>query len=205
MHAELDPASYPANIKISDAQMDSLPLHRHGWHGDWNYTLRPELFERIDTTRVTPVAFDTPSPRLAWLAHPAITGMTDTDWTALIARLLPLHKQLREDKLHRQRGGRPRISGEGVATGRPASVTLPDQLLAAVLHYRLALPQIAIAVLFGLDPGTVNRRIRDLRQLLEQDGTVIQPAQTRLQTLDDLHEYTRREGITHPAEIKPAC
>jgi hypothetical protein len=202
--AELDTGIYPAGVKVPDRQMDALPLDRHDWHGDWNYTLRPVPFERIDTTRAAGVAFDTPSPHLAWLAHPAITGMTDTNWTALIARLLPLHKQQRENKLHRQRGGRPRISGEGVATGRPRTVTLPDQLLAVILHYRLALPQIIIAVLFGIDPGTVNRRIRDLRQLLNQDRTAIQPAQTRLQTLDDLHEYASREGIAHPTKIKTA-
>jgi DDE superfamily endonuclease len=147
--------------------MNALPLDRHDWHGDWNYTLRPEPFERIGTTRAPGVAFDTPSPHPAWLAHPAITGMTDTKGSALIARLLPLHKQLREDKLLRQRGNRPRISGEGVATGRRRTVILPDQLLATILHHRLGLQQIAIAALFGIDPGTVNRRIRDLRQLLE--------------------------------------
>ncbi|MGI8875850.1 MAG: ISAzo13-like element transposase-related protein, partial [Egibacteraceae bacterium] len=28
-------------IKISDRQMAALPLERHDFHGDWNYTLRP--------------------------------------------------------------------------------------------------------------------------------------------------------------------
>ena len=41
VHAELDPGSYPAGEKISDAEMDALPLARHAWHGDWNYTLQP--------------------------------------------------------------------------------------------------------------------------------------------------------------------
>jgi hypothetical protein len=41
VHAELDPGSYPAGEKISDAEMDALPLGRHAWHGDWNYTLHP--------------------------------------------------------------------------------------------------------------------------------------------------------------------
>ena len=42
MHAELDPGSYPDGVKVSDEQMAALPLDRHDWHGDWNYTLRPE-------------------------------------------------------------------------------------------------------------------------------------------------------------------
>jgi hypothetical protein len=41
VHAQLDPGSYPAGAKISDAQMAALPLNPHHWHGDWNYTLRP--------------------------------------------------------------------------------------------------------------------------------------------------------------------
>jgi hypothetical protein len=41
VHAELDTNSYPAGIKVSDAEMATLAIHRHDFHGDWNYTLRP--------------------------------------------------------------------------------------------------------------------------------------------------------------------
>lgn len=41
VRSEVDPGSYPAGIKISDAQMALLNLERHDFHGDWNYTLRP--------------------------------------------------------------------------------------------------------------------------------------------------------------------
>src|ERR1700689_1092877 len=41
VHAELDTATYPPGAKISNEQMAALPLHRHDWHGDWNYTLYP--------------------------------------------------------------------------------------------------------------------------------------------------------------------
>jgi hypothetical protein len=39
VHAELDTGSYPTGIRISDAQMAALPVTRHTFHGDWNYTL----------------------------------------------------------------------------------------------------------------------------------------------------------------------
>src|SRR5204862_848488 len=39
VHAELDTSTYDTGIKISDRQMEALPLSRHDWHGDWNYTL----------------------------------------------------------------------------------------------------------------------------------------------------------------------
>ena len=42
VHAELDTGSYDTGVKVSDGQMAALPLTRHDWHGDWNYTLRPE-------------------------------------------------------------------------------------------------------------------------------------------------------------------
>jgi len=43
--AELDTASYPKGIKISDRQITDLEqtqvLTRHQFHGEWNYTLTP--------------------------------------------------------------------------------------------------------------------------------------------------------------------
>ena len=42
VHAELDDTIYPTGIKISDTQMAALPITRHEFHGDWNYTLKPE-------------------------------------------------------------------------------------------------------------------------------------------------------------------
>jgi hypothetical protein len=161
---------------------------------------RPEGFAFIDDA---PDPFDAPSPDLAWLAHRAITGMADSEFTDLVDRLLTLHHVQREDHLHQRRGARPRLVGNGT-TGRRPILTLPDRLLAAILHHRLALPQTAIAALFGVTPETVNRRLRDVRRLLEHDGTTIRPAPTRLRTLDDLYTYASQQGITHPDEIEPA-
>lgn len=39
--AQLDDGSYPTGIKITDRQMNDLPLARDEWHGEWNYTLYP--------------------------------------------------------------------------------------------------------------------------------------------------------------------
>ena len=60
VRAELDTGAYDTGIKISDRQMDALPLSRHDWHGDWNYTLRPEDYDRAAGV---PDPFDQPSPR----------------------------------------------------------------------------------------------------------------------------------------------
>ena len=37
----LDTASYPAGVKVSDAEMAALWLERDPFHGEWNYTLVP--------------------------------------------------------------------------------------------------------------------------------------------------------------------
>jgi transposase len=200
VRAELDTGSYDTGIKISDRQMDALPLTRHDWHGDWNYTLRPEDY---DPAAGIPDPFDRPSPDLAWLCHPALTGLPSRQWDALIAALTTLHDQQRETSLDKRRGHRPRLIAPGV--GRRPVLTLADRLLAAVLHQRLALPQTAIAALFSVRPETINKRIRDVRQLLHQAGYAIQSGPHRLTSLDDLYKLAATEGILIPAGTKAAC
>jgi hypothetical protein len=41
VRCQLDQNSYPAGIKVSDAQMRAINLTRHDFHGEWNYTLSP--------------------------------------------------------------------------------------------------------------------------------------------------------------------
>jgi Rhodopirellula transposase DDE domain len=200
VRAELDTSAYDTGIKVSDAQMDALPLTRHDWHGDWNYTLHPMAW---DQTAGIPDPFDQPSPDLAWLRHPALTGLPAQDWDALIAALMALHDQQREMRLDKRRGHRPRLIASG--PGRRPVLTLADRLLAALLHQRLALPQTAIAVLFAVRPETINKRIHDIRQLLEQAGYNIQPGPRRLASLDDLYGLAIAAGIVIPSEIKTAC
>ena len=200
VHAELDTSSYGTGVKISDAQMSALPLTRHDWHGDWNYTLRPEDYDQASGA---PYPFDQPSPDLAWLDHPVLTGLPPQEWNALIAALMTLHDQQRETSLDKRRGHRPRLTAPG--TGRRPILTLADRLLATILHQRLALPQVAVAALFSVRPETINRRIRDIRQLLDQAGYAFQPAPHRLTSLDDLYTLAAETGIAIPSQIKTAC
>lgn len=39
IRAERDTEYYAKGVKITDAELAALPLTRHDWHGDWNYTL----------------------------------------------------------------------------------------------------------------------------------------------------------------------
>ncbi len=201
VRAELDTSAYDTGVKVSDRQMAALPLTRHDWHGDWNYTLRPEAYDRAAGV---PDPFDRPSPDLAWLCHPALTGLPAPEWDALVAALMSLHDQQREASLDKRRGHRPRLV-VAPCTGRRPVLTLADRLLATVLYQRLALPQVAIAALFSVRPETINKRIRDIRQLLGQAGHVIQPAPHRLASLDDLLDLAAANGIIAALKTKTAC
>jgi transposase len=200
VRAGLDTSAYDTGVKVSNRQMDALPLTRHDWHGDWNYTLRPEAY---DHAAGTPHPFDQPSPDLAWPCHPALTGLPARQWDALITTLMMLHDQQREAGLHKRRGHRPRLAAPGA--GRRPVLTLADRLLAIVLHQRLGLPQVAIAALFAVRPETISKRIRDIRQLLDQAGHAIQPGPHRLASLDDLYNLAAAERVTISSEIKTAC
>jgi hypothetical protein len=39
---EVDTNTYPKGVKVEDAEMDAINLHRHDFHGDWNYTIKPQ-------------------------------------------------------------------------------------------------------------------------------------------------------------------
>ena len=41
IHAELDTSTYPTGSQVSDDDMAAVPLARHKFHGEWNYTLSP--------------------------------------------------------------------------------------------------------------------------------------------------------------------
>jgi Rhodopirellula transposase DDE domain len=39
--SEIDNATYPAGIKVSDSDMAAINMTPHEFHGEWNYTIRP--------------------------------------------------------------------------------------------------------------------------------------------------------------------
>lgn len=41
--AALDSRTYPTGMKVSDQEMDDLNLEKEGFHGEWNYTISPNL------------------------------------------------------------------------------------------------------------------------------------------------------------------
>jgi Rhodopirellula transposase DDE domain len=43
VRCELDPNLYPTKIKLTNQQKNSIPIIRHLFHGEWNYTITPRI------------------------------------------------------------------------------------------------------------------------------------------------------------------
>ena len=198
VRAELDPGSYPPGAKVSDEQMASLPLDHHHWHGDWNYTLRPP-----------PPAQPPPPPpssprgpeRSSW-AHPALTGLTSTQWDQLISTLTITHQAQRHTRLYIRRGGPPTRKPAG---GHQPALTIAEKTLVTLLRLRFRPPKPVLAELFGVVPNTITSAERQIWPLLTQAGYYIEPAGPQLTTLTDLTRYAQAHGLDLTPKPKPAC
>ena len=49
VHAHLDQGHYPTGIKITDKQLAAVPITKHDFHGDWNYTIAPTTTQTTTT------------------------------------------------------------------------------------------------------------------------------------------------------------
>ena len=56
VRCKLDQNTYPAGIKVSDAEIDALNISRHDFHGDWNYTIIQSLLTCSGNCRTGPKA-----------------------------------------------------------------------------------------------------------------------------------------------------
>ncbi|MGH3181571.1 MAG: ISAzo13-like element transposase-related protein, partial [Streptosporangiaceae bacterium] len=70
VHAELDTSEYATGLAYTKKQVDALPITRHAFHGDWNYTVRPEPHESP-----IPAQKRATRPRKAKLFFPAAKGL----------------------------------------------------------------------------------------------------------------------------------
>jgi hypothetical protein len=204
VHAALDHGIYPTGVKISDHQMAALPITRHDWRGDWNYTLAPHL---THPTNHTPDTVPGPPTRAGrrdstgW-SHPALTGLSPQDWTQLTAALVIPYQAHRDAELHIRRGG---PSWRKPAGGHPPALTLPEMLLATHLRTRFHLPLRVLAELFGVVNGTIAKAERQSRLLLDQHKHTITPTNNTFTTLTELTAYAAANNITLTPGTKPAC
>ena len=43
VRADLDMEYYPTKVKVSDAELATVDLYPHRFHGEWNYTIKPQI------------------------------------------------------------------------------------------------------------------------------------------------------------------
>jgi len=145
VHAALDTSDYDTGVQISDAQIAALPIARHRFHGDWNYTLRPhtspptthDAVEELDQT--IQECLDR-----TLLTHPDLTGMTREQLAAITIDLAKPQAHQHEQTKNTRRGTeRRRARG----AGRHARLTDADRVLATVPYLRRLCTQAVLGTL----------------------------------------------------------
>jgi hypothetical protein len=202
VRAEPGPGSYPTGIEISDAQLAAIPLARHRFHGDWNYTIHPRPVPPAPAAGTAPGRPAAGVPDRAALSHPALTGMSRQRLDDLTAELAGPQEAQREQARHQRRGtGRRRAAG----AGPHPRLTRADRILATVLCLRKLCTQAVLGELFAVDRSRITEAIRETRPLLEEHGHAITPATARFPAPADLIAFLAVESHDEPVTQKPAC
>jgi hypothetical protein len=198
VEAELDTDSYDTGVQITDAQLDALPMRRHRFHGDWNYTVdsappapAPDVAEPAAAGPASPAAqpLDT-----TWLRDPELTGMSGEQLTNLIDELTPALAHRREQSRQARRGRqRHRAAGAGAKD----SLSAADRILATVLYGRQLGTHALMAELFGVTRSTLTRALQDVQPLLAERGPLIPPSTARFRTPADVRAFLVPRA-THP-------
>ncbi|MEV2236475.1 ISAzo13 family transposase, partial [Streptomyces phaeochromogenes] len=189
VHAELDTNPYPTGIQVSDDEIAALPITRHRFHGDWNYTFYPQ--RPLDSTAVNSTADQAPAnkphrPTPHSLQDPELTGMTRQQLSELIDTLAPALEVQREHVL-RTRRGHERLAAPG--TGAKAKLTPADRILATVLHLRKLATMDLLGQLFGVTAPTISRAKQEVHPLLEAHGHHINASTARFRTPADVATF----------------
>ena len=195
VRATLDTGRYPLRTRVSDDQMAALPLQRHPWHGDWNYTLLP--CPPAPPPPPVPPARQPASP--GW-ACPALTGLDPAAFGQLITTLTLPSQLARDTELALARGGPPTRKPAG---GHPPALTLAEKTLITLIRARFRPPRHVLAELFGTHPDTIAKAEDHIAPLLARHGPAIPPAPQRLTTLAALTAYAQDHGLTLTPKIKP--
>ncbi|MGW4565975.1 ISAzo13 family transposase [Streptomyces sp. NPDC004561] len=198
VHAELDTRRYPTGIQVSDDEIAALPITRHRFHGDWNYTLHPQ--HPMDATAPKSTSDQMPASKPHRLTQhslqdPELTGMTRQQLRELIDALTPALEVQRERVL-RTRRGHERLVAPG--TGAKAKLTPTERILVTVLHLRKLATMDLLGQLFGVTAPTISRAKQEVCPLLEAHGRYINASTARLRTPADVATFL----ASHPTQTK---
>lgn len=98
------------------------------------------------------------------------------------------------------------MSSDGdVKRGRPPRLDFPEQVLAAVLHLRIAVAAEPLAVLFGSSRTAMHRTLLKIRRLFKAHDIVIPPATTPPAALAVLQARVRAQSSDPNSKIETTC
>jgi transposase len=200
VHAELDSSEYPTGIRISDEAIAALPITRHRFHGDWNYTFHP-ADHQPGSSLPRQCGWSAEGSRpltLHDLQHPELTGMPRKQLSDLTDTLIPALEEHREQVRHAARGGPRRVAP---GTGRKPTLTPADQILVTILYLRKHSLQELLGQLFNTTAMTISRAVKDVRPLLEANGVCLPASTARFRKPDDVARFLDPDEI----KIKPTC
>jgi transposase len=186
VEAALDPRPYPLGLAISKAELNRLPIEPHAERGAWNYTVQPD-----GPAAERPADTDGHAARrkvLDLLAEPALTGMSRDELARLSEKLTPELGALREERLHRERGGRRR---HGAGDNKRPLLTPADRVLLSVLYLRHVCSQTVLAEMLGLTQRTLGPAIKEVRRLLQERGVSITPTTLCFSSGQQIEDYLR--------------
>ena len=200
VQAELDHDSYPLGLAVSKAELKILPIEPHAERGTWNYTIHPTG----NAVQAAPPAAAGNAMRretLDLLAEPALTGMSREGLADLAATLAADLGALREQQLHRLRGGPRR---QAIGDHNSPTLSSLDQVLLTVLYLRHVCSQTALAEMLGLTQRTLSTPIKQIRRLLQEHGVTITPTTLCFFTAQQIRDFigvkapvTARQQLTH--------
>jgi hypothetical protein len=202
VHAELDTGAYPTGVEISDTQIAALPMTRHRFHGDWNYTLRPDSTQPPAPASHKRQQLAAQAPDRALLSDPQLTGMPRHQLNNIATALAESQTAQREQGRRTRRGAERR---RAPGAGAPLKLTDADRILATVLYLRRLCTQAVLGELFNVDRKTITTAVQDIRPLLEHHEYTITPSTARFPTPADLIAFLADTDAEPPHKIKKAC
>ena len=199
VRAQLDTGTYAEGRDLHRAVVNTLPLTRHAFHGEWNYTLAP----LPPTPAPPPVARQRetlPAARaMELLTDPALTGF-DRDRLDEIDRRFTSAWPALAETLFQERHGRPRK--HPMQLTHKGNFGTFDRILITVLYQRGVVTLPALAELYRSDTPNVCRLKNETRRLFELFNVTINPLPnvTRARNLDELRSLAQR--LATPTKIQ---
>jgi hypothetical protein len=198
VRAQLDTGTYAEGRDLHRKVVNTLPLTRHAFHGEWNYTLAP----LPPTPAPVPVARQREALPAALamdlLTDPTLTGFDRDELGEFDRRFASAWPALAET-LFQERHGRPRK--HPMQLTHKGNFGTFDRILITVLYQRGVVTLPALAELYRSDTPNVCRLKNETRRLFELFNVTINPLNvTRARNLDELRSLARH--LPTPTKIQ---